>query len=956
MDMIENWISMDQLSRYGAAAAGLLLVLLFMASRLTIRRLRREIEIRQQMEHRLHDSEAKLKEERASLELRVQARTADLARSESQLRATLDNTPNVAIQWFDDAGRVIYWNAAAENLYGWQAEETMGKSLDDFMFSPERMAAFLDMLSQIRSNGRPIGPYESEYRHKTGQIGWLLSTTFMIPIAGNQRGFVRMDVDITERKQAELDLLQSQKKFQRLVDDIGEKFIIYSHAPMTGEILYVSDGITQVMGLTKEAVLGKLWYSLFQWLPDALVQAQTQVMRMAIGKSQFVQYEMEYVHPDGSVRTIQVSSHPVRDETGQVVTIDGIVEDISERKQAEQELERHRYHLEELVNERTIELRRQQTFTEAVLEHISDGIAVCDQHGMLSLFNRASRELFGAELEHLPPESWAEHYRLLQADGVSIMPTGQLPLFRAFQGEQVRNQELLIEHSSGHKHIVLCSGQAMHDKDGQKIGAVVSMHDITLQKKVEADLIQARDKAEAANHAKTVFMANMSHELRTPLNAILGFAQLLERDRRIPDQRRQQVAIINRSGQHLLSLIDDVLEVSRIEQGRTQVSHATFDLASVLDSVEAMVRIRATNKGLAFLVERSSDLPDFVMGDAHHLRQVLINLLYNAVRYTEQGQVRFAVTVSPEQTVRFEVSDTGPGIAEAEQERIFQPFYQINGNATKGEGTGLGLTISREFVRLMGGELTLESIEGKGSTFRFAMPLPAAEAPPQDITGNRVAGLAAGQSAPRILLGEDHPYDQHLIRHLLEQIGCQVAIAANGREVQERFQNWRPQLILMDISSPAMDAYAVIRNIRALPGGDLPIVVLTASALEPDNSQLQAAGYDDIMQKPIQADRLFENIGRLLRLKFEYTAASSETLRPADSTAMAGALAALPAELREELANAAVALDMEAVLVIAERIRSGHPAEADLITELVEGFCFDKLIALSPKTKKNQDE
>jgi len=495
------------------------------------------------------------------------------------------------------------------------------------------------------------------------------------------------------------------------------------------------------------------------------------------------------------------------------------------------------------------------------------------------------------------------------------------------------------------------------DATGKPLRSIGTVQDITAHKQAEIELdgyrlhleelvaertrelADAKDAAEAANRAKSIFLANMSHELRTPLNAILGFAQIMERDKRMPEDERRNIATINRSGSHLLSLINDVLEISRIESGRIQIIREAFDLPAALTAVEELIRIRAEAKGLAFVVERSADLPAYVQGDAHHLRQVLINLLGNAVKYTDSGQITLGVRPQGKERIRFDVTDTGPGIAKDEQERIFQAFYQTEGGIAKGEGTGLGLSISRAFVQQMGGDIAITSESGKGSSFSFDIPLPATDAAPNAGRSASILGLVDGQAAPRILVAEDHPDNQQVVEQLLKRIGCQVQIAANGQLAVDFFQTWRPQLIFMDMRMPVMDGYQATRTIRSLPGGEtIPIVALTASTFEEDLGQVLAAGCNEMVKKPIEQNRLYEVIGRLLGLRFDYAEAA-----PAATATGVADLNALPADVRKELREAAVTLDSEAILTIVERLRSDQCAEADTIADLVEDYRFDRI-------------
>jgi signal transduction histidine kinase len=452
----------------------------------------------------------------------------------------------------------------------------------------------------------------------------------------------------------------------------------------------------------------------------------------------------------------------------------------------------------------------------------------------------------------------------------------------------------------------------------------------------------AKVHAEAANRAKSVFLSNMSHELRTPLNAILGFAQILTRDERIPEDERKNIATINRAGDHLLSLINDVLEISRIEAGQTAVQNVPFDLAAALSEVEEMIRVRAEAKDLDLSVERHGELPAYVLGDAHRLRQVLINLLGNAVKFTQHGQIRLSVTALPADQVRFEVIDTGVGIEANEQASIFQPFYQTKIGIAAGEGTGLGLTISHEFIRLMGGELSVRSVPGQGSTFSFAVPLAPTFLPHQASVHGRVLGLSAGQAAPRILVAEDHPDNQQVIFQLLTQAGFKVRIASDGHQALDLFQTWQPQLILMDMRMPVMDGYQTTRAIRSLANGaTLPIIALTASAMESDRSDIFAAGCNEFVRKPVEVEPLFEMIAKYLHLRYDY----ANLPTPEEHHANAD-LSALPAAVRTELAHAAIDLDKEATLALVERLQPDFPQQASTIAALVEEYQFDQLRAL----------
>lgn len=608
-------------------------------------------------------------------------------------------------------------------------------------------------------------------------------------------------------------------------------------------------------------------------------------------------------------------------------------------------------------------LRESERRLLTLLDSAPDAIILANEKGSIVGWNKGAERLFGFSKSEAMGQPLTmlmpKRYHARHSKGIQRVRDGQPPrlLGRHLEMEGLRKDgsefpfELVMGSwvTSAGRHF---SGIIRDISERRRISGELDayrhhLEDLVSQRTTELE--QAKNLAEAANRAKTVFLSNMSHELRTPLNAILGFTQLMESDIRIPKDQLTNIEIINRSGNHLLALINDVLEISRIEAGRTQVNNDVFDLPATLQAVRDMIEGKAVSKDLALAFSLPDQLPQYVVGDVHHLRQVLLNLLGNAVKYTDHGDVRLMVSVGTPPQIRFAVTDTGPGIASEDLQNIFKAFYQTEMGVARGEGTGLGLTISREFVRLMGGELTVESTLGQGSSFSFAIPLPEADqsayggALGAERTG-RIVGLMPGQASPRILLAEDRPDNQKVVTQLLERIGCEVCIAEHGQMAVELFQTWQPDLVLMDMRMPVMDGYQATRAIRALEHGrDIPVVALTASAFQEDRSEALAAGCNDMLSKPVQAKSLFELIGKALGLHYEY----------ADSDDAGAALTLddlmhLPVELRKALAEAAVILDGDAVLDVVERLRSQYPAEAELLVELVEGFRFDKLMGLYP--------
>lgn len=492
------------------------------------------------------------------------------------------------------------------------------------------------------------------------------------------------------------------------------------------------------------------------------------------------------------------------------------------------------------------------------------------------------------------------------------------------------------------RHSALILSNEIRNAKREKAEAELQSYQEHLEQLVEARTIEleaAKNAAETANRAKSVFLSNMSHELRTPLNAILGFAQLMERDSSISTQHRNELQTINRSGRHLLALINDVLEISRIEAGRTQVSFSPFDFDEMLMAICDIVRIRADSKGLIFRVERHGSLPQFVLGDEHHLRQVLINLLNNAVKYTDHGEVVLHLMPIAD-CICFAVCDTGAGIAKSEQESVFHAFYQTEHGIAKGEGTGLGLAISQEFVKLMGSEISVESEVGRGSTFAFTLRLPATLAPENHHIPQHVLELLSPKPV-RVLVVEDNPDSRFLITHLLQSVGFEVRAAENGEEAVLLFQAWQPHFIWMDMRMPVKDGYEATRAIRALPEGDkVKIVALTASAFAEDRAAILEAGCDDMLTKPFNDDQLFDVMRQLLSLEYRY--AEQNTFQTTDEHAEID-FSVFDDALRTELRHAAELLDMEAILVFVGKIKENYPKHANWIQKAAAGFRLEQI-------------
>ncbi len=466
-----------------------------------------------------------------------------------------------------------------------------------------------------------------------------------------------------------------------------------------------------------------------------------------------------------------------------------------------------------------------------------------------------------------------------------------------------------------------------------------------------AELIEARNAAEASNRAKSAFLANMSHEFRTPLNAILGFAGLLYREAQFNESQREKLGIIVRSGDHLLTLINDVLELAKIEAGRLEVETAPFSLGNLLRDVASMMSMRAREKALHLLLDRPASFPRNIKGDEMRLRQVLLNLVSNAIKFTNQGSVTIRLRMRGDsKRLLIEVEDTGPGISEEDQKLLFQPFMQLAMSSSTQKGTGLGLFISRRYVELMGGALTFESELGKGSVFRIEIPVEAAEiattgAEQTASDYDDIAGLVPGQPAYRILVVEDQPESQLLLANLMTGLGLDVKTAANGAEGVKLFEEWHPHLIWMDWHMPIMNGTDATKRIRKLPGGDaVKIVAVTASAFCADQEEFFGAGIDGFLRKPFRFHQAYDSLARLLGLQYTYRGSPRQE-RPKVALTPA-AFAALPLAIRKELGEALEVLDGDRIMAVIETICRIDPELGLTLSRMAENFEYPPVEAV----------
>jgi PAS domain S-box-containing protein len=503
---------------------------------------------------------------------------------------------------------------------------------------------------------------------------------------------------------------------------------------------------------------------------------------------------------------------------------------------------------------------------------------------------------------------------------------------------------------------VLASGRVIQYQD--RTCLLSGQIDVMVSRQTEEELRRAKEAAEAANRAKSLFLANMSHELRTPLNAILGFSELMARDIGLTLEQQYNLATIHRSGEHLLNLINDVLDLAKIETGRVVVNIRPFDMHRLLDELTDLFRLRATEKGLTLLLTRDSSVPQLIETDDKKLRQILSNLLSNAVKFTEQGGVGLRVTFA-DGLLWCEVQDTGPGIPPQDLETIFEPLVQTAFGLKSRDGSGLGLAISRQFAQLLGGALTAFSTGEPGQGALFMLHLPAGvplTAQPEALlpaSGARltVVALAPGQPAYRILIAEDRVENSELLRLLLAKLGFEVRVAVNGLEAVNLWREWQPQLILMDMRMPVMDGHEATRRIKAAASGPAALIIaLTSGAFDDEREQVRLDGCDDFLSKPFYPNDVADLLVKHLGVSFTYRSGTgllvSPTVRPIGTHPPidSAQIAQLPAAWRRQVAQAARAADADQLMALIAQIGSAQPLLAATLSDLLYNFEYDAIL------------
>jgi PAS domain S-box-containing protein len=667
-------------------------------------------------------------------------------------------------------------------------------------------------------------------------------------------------------------------------------------------------------------------------------------------------FVVEKYRKDKNKIWVSINAHSVYSPDGKFAYYEGSIEDITERK---------------LANEA---LKVSEEKYRTIVNIANEGIWVLGPDIKTIFVNARMAEMLGVTEDEMIgkpvtafmfEEDWTDHQEKMENRRKGIS----------------ENYERRYRRKDGQAIWTLASAVPVFDSEHRFKGSMAMFTDITERKHAgealkrsrdqlelevkerTSQLEKAKEQAESANRAKSTFLANMSHELRTPLNSILGFSRLMKDAPDTTAEQRKNLNIITLSGDHLLNLINNLLDVSKIESGSMTLEIVPTDLYQLIQEMKSILYVNAAERGLNFIVEQSPELPKRIEVDGSKLRQVLINLIGNAIKYTKQGGIILRAMVASKDheqvQLRFEVEDTGPGISEEEQKKIFKPFIQIRRQGVIETGTGLGLAISRQYVELMGGQINVISQKGKGSVFFFVLPtkeLPMEEMAVSPELG-RVIGLEKGQLQCRLLIAEDQLENRILLHKILESLDFDIRESVNGKETVEIFELWHPDLIFMDIRMPVMDGLEATHLIKSTDAGaHTKIIAVTAQALEDDRMRIIKAGCDDFIRKPYRDKEIFDVLSRHLGLRFIYEEKPSAPPEKPEIELTPELFAALPQELVKKLHQAVIGLDPDCINDLTNQIMHYDSPVGRALQKLASRFEYDRLLCILDEYSKKNEE
>jgi len=890
----------------------------------------------------------------------TERKQAEIALKESEAKyRNLVKYLNAGIVIHAPDTNIMQCNTTACKILGLSMEQLLGreKVTPEWNFLREDgtiMPAEEYPVNRVLATQAPIENYVVGVNQENRSRVWLLVTAFPEFDDNYQvKQIVVTFIDISRLKQAETDLRDLAAVMENAVSGI-------SKLDAQGRYVYVNKAYADMTGYEPEEMINMLW----QQTIDVSDSKQMQKAYLQMIRDNIIEVETKGIRKDGSCFYKQLVMVAAYDEQHQFVGHYCCMKDISDRKHIEVERQRAEENL-----------RHQKEMLQAIVNHIPVMIALFNSNGRVEYVNPELTQVLGWTLE-----DWQQCDVLAEC---YPDPADYQKVVAHISSVDGQWKDFTTLTKSKQKIETTWTNIALSDGSNLGIG-----QDISDRKNKEIILRQAMEAAEAANMAKSVFLANMSHELRTPLNVILGFAQVMAHDESLSANQQEDLQTIQRSGDHLLSLINEVLDLSKIEAGHCTLEKTGFDLISLLHELHRMMTERAKAKKLQLQFEIAPEVPQFIVADEQKLRQVLLNLLSNAIKFTNQGNVTLRVNTAREKSssieaktyenkvvlgatlslypvssthvsalLQFEVIDTGVGIAYTELHTIFDAFTQAEAGKKSVSGTGLGLTISRKLLELMQGEITVQSVPNVGSTFTVTIPvhLISSIENRSETYKRSVTGLVPGQACHRILVVDDQHENRLLMVRLLSLLELEVREAVDGQDAVAICREWQPDLIWMDIQMPGLDGYEASQQIRAMEQEKNSVIIaLTAQASHSDRALALAAGCNDYISKPFQEDIIFRKMAEYLGLEYLYADSESplplplKGLQIADMTSFIppdpSTLMDVPTEWLRALEEAAICGNDRMIVELTTHLSSEFAPLSLYLRKLANQFEFEQII------------
>jgi PAS domain S-box-containing protein len=733
--------------------------------------------------------------------------------------------------------------------------------------------------------------FEQEYRifDHNGETHWIYDFTRIIRNEKEEithyHGYI---LDITDRIKLEQELRSSRKELERHVQERTRKLAHQTEKLLESQIhlnaildnipdiawlkdkngcfIAVNEAFVQAANKPKESILGSTDIEL--WPAElALAYQRTDNEIMTSKKSQTI--EEQIFSGEGPAIWVETAKSPFFNDEGEVTGTTGIARNITQRKQIQEILKRSNEELEKAVLERTSKLKTSEARLKLALETSKQGLWDWNLNTDDVYYDEEWERIMGYEPGQAAPkaDTWKQ---TLHSDDISRVLSS---LVEHMKGNKDFFVEYRAKKITGEWIWIHCRGKIIEwDNAGNPSRLIGTIEDISERKKSEEELRLAREKAESADRSKTEFLANMSHEIRTPMTGIIGLSQDILAENGLSPDQKENLNLVLLSAESLLQIINDILDLSKIEAGKLQIKPQWFNIKTLLREIQGALQLQLRQKSLGFNVMIQADVPEQIYGDPLRLKQVLLNLAGNAVKFTDKGEITISIEFrsSFHKQLYFAVKDTGLGIEPDHLERIFNSFEQVDGTSTrKAGGTGLGLTISRRLSHAMGGQIGVESEKGKGSLFWFTIELPDIDIPQETIkTPVSQTATLSSKKISRILLAEDNPVNQRVITRILKRKKFEVDVAGNGRECIEMLETQSYDLILMDVQMPEMNGIDATRHIRNHENNaikDIPIIALTAHAMSGDADKFKEVGMNSYVSKPVDIDHLLSEIDNLTR-------------------------------------------------------------------------------------------